>query len=82
MRTETTQHLQVDDLPITRVILHDCRIQQLDNVMVLEAAICLNLAHSGLDALLARGDEDLLERKQATTAQVPDEVDEREAALS
>lgn len=47
-----------------------------------EAAVRLDLAHGSLHAVLSCRDEDLLEREEATTAHVPDQIHEREAALA
>lgn len=47
-----------------------------------EAPVRLDLAHGGRDAVLARRHEDLFQRKQPPAARVPDQVDEREAALA
>ena len=73
---------QVDDLAVCRGVLNDSRVDQLDQVRVPEAAVRLDLAHGGRDAILARRDQDLLQREEPPAARVPDQVDEGETALA
>lgn len=58
------------------------RVQDLDDIGVLETAVRLYLSHSRLDALLPGGDEDLFESASTAGRCVGDEVDERESAFS
>lgn len=58
--------VQIYNLSFPTFILNYSRIQYLDDIRMLKSPISLNLPHGCLDPLLARGNQDLLERVPST----------------